>query len=310
MYSTYDESGDIMKKIFLFLFFCLFILILYMGDTSIAYTKEALFIWFEKLVPSMFISMVMVRIFYDQGFFVSLTKPFKKIIYFIFRMDPQSFSLVLSSMLLGFPTGAVLLNEQTKAGVLPMQGARRLLYTCSFATPGFILLTCGSILFHSLSVGIKLMLMQWLCGCLFLLITRNTPIILHAHTKQKVPSILTSLTKAFIESGKTLYFIGGYLMLFLTISSVLLDILPSFISTPLSIFTEFSSGIMNIQALPLSVEYQLILTSMVLGFGGLCVHMQVSGMTNDIQYSYPVYFIYRILQMIICGIFAYIWFVV
>lgn len=304
-FKTYDESGDLMKKWLLSILFCLFLYILFMGNVSVEFTKNALCIWFEKLVPSLFIGMVFIRFLYDQGFFVFLLSPFSYIIQHVFHMDVHSFSLVVSNLLLGFPTGAVLLDEQAKHNQMPLHGIKRILYTCSFATPGFILLTCGSVLYGSITIGFQLMAIQWFCGILFLLVTRNQPVYANYSSTKQIPSFLSSLTSAILESGKTLYMIGGYLMLFMTICSLLLKISPAYIALPLSIFSEFSNGVITIHAQTWILSTKLIITSMLLGFGGLCVHMQVRGMTSHIQYSYLVYFLWRCVQMLLCGLFAY-----
>ncbi len=299
------ETGDIVKKWMLSILFCLFIMILFMGGTSVSYTKEALTIWFEKLVPSMFICMVMVRLFYDQQYFPFLLRPLQRGIYFLFHIDAAGFSLVFSTLLLGFPTGAVLIDEQVKKERLTAAPAKRLLYTCSFATPGFILLTCGSVLYGSLYVGLKLLLIQWLCGIVFLLLTRKQEVYIEEE-KKAIPPFLSSLTNALWESGKTLYMIGGYLMLFMTVTSVLMDIIPASLALPLSVFSEFSNGILTIHTQPWPFLTQMVLTSMVLGFGGFCVHMQILGMTSHLNYRYTVYLFWRILQMLLSALFAYL----
>lgn len=301
---SYTALGDGMKRWFLSGLFCFFIIILLQGDRAILYTKEALSIWFEKLVPSMFLCMVMVRLFYDQGIFQFLLRPFRWLISSVFHMDQNACSLVFSSLLLGFPSGAVLLDEQVAKGYLDDNNAKRLFYTCSFATPGFILLTCGSVLYGSLAVGLKLLAIQWIIGILFLLMTRRQRIIMHQVPVSQKP-LIASLTNALLESGKTLYMIGGYLMLFMTITSILLDFLPSFIALPVSIFTEFSNGVMVIHKQVWSFQMQMVITSMLLGFGGFCVHMQVIGMTSHISYNYRTYLFWRCLQALLSGVLAY-----
>lgn len=297
-----------MKKGLLALVFILLLLVLAMGNMSISYTKEALTIWFEKLVPSMFLCMVLVRLLYEQGFFDMLGKPLRPLLQFLFHIDVSGFSLVLSSMLIGFPTGAVLFDEQVESNQLSLPAGKRLLYTCSFATPGFIVLTCGTLMFHSFSIGLKLLMIQWICGFIFLFLTRNTPIITQTTNIKLAPSFLSSLTHALLDTGKTLYLIGGYLMLFLTLSSILLQLLPWYLSLPFSIFAEFSSGVIIIHSQAWSITNQLIVMSMLLGFGGFCVHMQITGMVSHMEYRYHTYFIWRLAQMMVSGILAYMLF--
>lgn len=298
-----------MKKWLLSILFCLFIYTLLMGNVSVEYTKTALVIWFEKLVPSLFMGMVLVRIFYEQGFFLILLSPFRRIILFLFQMDIESFSLVLSNLLIGFPTGAALLDEQAKQHTISVSGLKRILFTCSFATPGFLLLTCGSVLYNSTLIGLQLLCIQWLCGSFFLIITRKQIVISNNTQKKYPPAFMKSLTSSLLESGKTLYMIGGYFMLFMTISSETLEFMPSVVALLITIFSEFSNGVITIHSQLWSTPTKLILTSMLLGFGGFCVHMQVRGMTSHIPYAYRSYLLWRCAQMILCGFLAYCWFI-
>ncbi len=293
-----------MKKISSFFLLVIFFLSLCMGQLTFTYTKDALILWFEKLVPSLFISMVLVRILFEQQVLQIICKPFHMIIEKIFRIDENSFTLVVSSIFLGYPTGSILIDQQVQQGSLSHQSAKRLLYTCSFATPGFIIMSCGVVLFHSPSIGWKLLFIQLLCGFILLFFTRSVPVISRP-TQQKIPTFMQSLSKALLESGKTLYLIGGYLMLFMTLTSLIFHFLPEPLSFFLRSLSEFSSGIISIASTSLPQACKLIFISMLLGFGGCCVHMQVMNMLEAIHIPYYKYFLYRLAQAILSGIFAY-----
>ncbi len=297
-----------MKKLSSFLLLTLFFLSLSMGQQTFAYTKEALILWFEKLVPSLFISMVLVRVLFEQHILQTICRPFQTIITRVFRIDQNSFTLVVSSIFLGYPTGSILIDQQIQQGTLNHHSAKRLLYTCSFATPGFIIMSCGVVLFHSSVIGWKLLFIQLICGFLLLFFTRSIPV----HSKpqlQKPPTFMQSLSKALLESGKTLYLIGGYLMLFMTLTSLLFHFLPEPFSFFLRSISEFSSGIMSIASTSLPQPIKLVFISMLLGFGGCCVHMQVMSMLEAIHISYNKYFLYRLIQALLSGVLAYFIFI-
>lgn len=54
-----------MKKFTSLLLFAVFLLTLCFGTLTLQSAQNALSIWFEKLVPSMLISMVLVRLLYN-----------------------------------------------------------------------------------------------------------------------------------------------------------------------------------------------------------------------------------------------------
>lgn len=278
------------------IFLCMIlVVVLWFAKDTLQYTKEALTLWFEKLVPSMFVTLVCIRIIYHRHILEHIHIPF---ISRIFHIDQGALSLILCTMFLGFPNGALFVDEAYHKGNLDEEGAKRALYTCSFAAPGFVVMTCGALLFQSVRIGICLFVSQILSGMVLLLVTRKHPIYTTSSNTACI-SLSKSITTSILESGKALYMIGGYMMLFMSISGVLLHFLPSFLALPLRIISEFSSGVVLLQKLPLSTVTLQLLTCMLLSFGGLCVHMQVKAIAEHIPFSYFKYVGYRIVQSIL-----------
>lgn len=296
-----------MKQLFSILLLCMFIALLYYGDMSYTLSFEALQIWFEKLVPSMFAVMVMVKILFEQGILHRLSFPFVFLFRHLFQIEKNGVPFVISSIFLGFPAGANFINEQVSHTILNKQEGQRLIYTCSFATPGFVILSCGSLLFHSTSIGFQLFLIQVLSGLCLLFLTRKQRIIA-TNVTYSSPSFMTSLRSSILESGKTLYMIGGYLMLCMSMTAILVQFLPTILQLPLRIIAEFSSGTMLLYSLALPQKTCLILLSMLLSFGGFCVHMQVISMANDSDLSYLKYLLFRMLQSLISMFLAILFF--
>lgn len=295
--------GDLMKKVGSFLLLILFISMLIQGEGTYDAAHDALFLWFEKLIPSMFVSMVCVRILYDTKILPLLVKPFRFLIHPLFGLDEHSFALVLSSIALGFPTGAMLIDEEAAAGNLTPREARRLIYTCSFATPGFIIMSCGVALYHDVHIGFQLFIISLFSGLVLLMVTRGTNIEIRSIHHPDIP-IFTSLTSAISSSVKALYMIGGYLMLTMCVLAIIQPFLPEVLSCILNIISEFSSGSLNCFQLPLPLVSRLIINSSLLAFGGLCVHLQVMSMCQHTSLSYIKYVSYRILQALISAILA------
>ena len=293
-----------MKKFTGFLLFGLLLLTLGFGTLTLQSAQNALSIWFEKLVPSMFLSMVLVRLLYKEHAFdhlPSLGLPA------LLGMDQGAWNLVLCTMFLGFPTGSVFVDEAVRDGVLSRQDAARLLYCCCFPTPGFVIISCGIVFFKSLHIGMLLFALQLLSGLLLLLFTRRHTVHTFPAAVASSQSFMRNLSSAVTESGISLYMIGGYLMLFMSVTAVLFSFLPEFPALIIRSLAEFSSGIVLINVTPFSTMQRLLLTSFLLGFAGLCVHLQIMRMVEPVTLSYPVFLLYRllpglisVLQLILC----------
>lgn len=290
-----------MKKVLSFLLILLTLLSLYHGQITFSATKDALMLWFEKLVPSMFVSMVLARILYQKQILHHIRIPFLSR---ILRIDDACMPLVLCSMILGFPSGSLFIDEACERKELHMEGALRLLYTCSFATPGFVIMSCGLVFYHSIALGCWLFLAQVISGLLLLLMTRSTPVqalsLTHPNRKDNV------FADAILQTGKALYLIGGYLMLFMSICSILMPYIPEELQLPVRILAEFSSGTAYISALPYHENIRMLLTCFLLSFAGFCVHMQVHSMVSYCPVSYRKYLGFRILQGVLSMLIFYI----
>ncbi len=290
--------------------FCLLSILIWLlmnGDIHYERSLSALRLWFETLVPSLFCIMVIVKVLFAFHAFDLIAKVFSWLSMPLFHIGKQRFSYVIALMLLGFPAGAAFIDRevQTKR-LLPIQ-AKRLLYTCSFATPGFVVMTIGSVLFHSVSIGLTLFAIQIFSGLVLLFMTRNE-VIYNTPQQNSIPALIPTLKTAMIDSGIALYMMGGYLMLCMSICGVFLQYMPTFLQMPISVISEFSYGCVTLSALALPLSVRLILISMLLSFGGLCVHMQVISMSEHLHLRYGVYFCFRIMQALLSGFIAYLLF--
>ncbi len=296
-----------LKKISAMMLLLVFLLMLIYGNLNYDMSIHALKIWFEKLVPSMFVIMVVVKLMFSQSILSWCTKPFAPIFSHVFHISKQSISYVFAMMFLGFPSSAAFINEQVKQGACLPQDAKRLILSCSFATPGFVIMTCGTVLYHSSTLGIWLFCIQLLSGFILLFLSRSHDITSRQTSAAPLP-FMTSLKTSIIDSGKTLYLIGGYLMLCMSIGALLVQFLPIVLQMFLRIVIEFSSGSLLISSLPISLRLQLALLSALLSFGGFCVHLQVMCMCDACALSYRKYFICRILQAILSASITYVFF--
>ena len=241
----------------------------------------------------MFVIMVVVKLMFSQSILSWCTKPFAPIFSHVFHISKQSISYVFAMMFLGFPSSAAFINEQVKQGACLPQDAKRLILSCSFATPGFVIMTCGTVLYHSSTLGIWLFCIQLLSGFILLFLSRSHDITSRQTSAAPLPFM---------------YLIGGYLMLCMSIGALLVQFLPIVLQMFFRIVIEFSSGSMLISSLPISLRLQLALLSALLSFGGFCVHLQVMCMCDACALSYRKYFICRILQAILSASITYVFF--
>jgi len=69
---------------------------------------------------------------------------------------------------------------------------------------------------------------------------------------------------------------------------------------------EITIGVQALSSLSLSMIYKTTLTSCILAFGGISVHVQVLSQIVGTKIKYIYFFIGRMYQMVISGIITYI----
>ena len=289
---TYVVSGDVMKKsIFQLMLILLLLIVLWYGKSNFESSKEALVLWFETLVPSMLCVMVLVRVIFAYGGLALIAKPFAFFLAKPLNMSRKSFVYVMA-----------FINEEVKKGSLHQKEGERLLYACSFATPGFIIMTLGNAVFHDIKIGLFLFAIQFISGLLLLFITRKQPIDAKPVGNKQEPVFARVLAQAIKDSGITLYMMGGYLMLCMSCIPLITQLLPELLELPITVISEFSSGCIKLASLPLSDRSLTLLIAMLLSFGGFCVHMQIMCMSEAIAPNYRKYLCYRILQVLLSAL--------
>lgn len=286
-----------MKTIFHILLLLLTLTLLANGQLIVAASSKALIIWFEALIPSMFVSMVLIKTCLSLHCFEIVVRPFQKIIHQLFRLDLASFTLVLASVLIGFPAFSISIDELVEKRKLSSREGQRLVYCCSCASASFILMSLGIACFQSLKVGFILYLIQVISVLILLFVTRKVEITCDTLIDEQ--SFFQAFSTAIFSSVKALVIIVSYLMIALSLLSLGSLFLPSNIQEYLSILTEFSSGSIQLATSNLPLHTRVLMISGLLSFGGLCVHLQVHGSCTHLKLDVLTYLNYRLFQVLL-----------
>ncbi|MEG0822989.1 MAG: hypothetical protein RSG07_00615, partial [Erysipelotrichaceae bacterium] len=119
----------------------------------------------------------------------------------------------------------------------------------------------------------------------------------------KYYSIFKAINMSIKETIITLLMILGYLVLAISICGIINTITSTNI---LSYLIEFSTSIYLVENSTLTILYKILLSNIILSFGGICLHIQVLSMCEHTPLSYLVFLKYRIYQIIISTVLCYI----
>ena len=125
------------------------------------------------------------------------------------------------------------------------------------------------------------------------------------------------LSNAILESSKTIIMIGGFVVIFSVIISILgnllyiplklLNIDLSFAKPIISGIIELTNGVLLVSSVTSkALSSNIIICAFLLGFGGISVLLQVLSITSKSDLSIKKYIYGKLLQGIIAAIYTYI----
>lgn len=272
-----------MKTLFLYLF--IFLSILH-NQNIIEQNQKTLLFFMNQLLPSLFILCVFVQLIPTP-----IIKKQRKIQ--ILNIDLSSLFLVIKMIFLGNPGNSYIINQLIKEKQITNQQAKRLIYCISIPSISFMLMTIPYL--YNKEIAFILFTIHLLTLFILLVITRNIPIYLNIHIKEK------TLIEALLFSIKTMALILAYLFVVASIQSILFIYFPK-MELFNHLLMEFSSGISYFVNLENPILYLLV----CIGFGGFCAHLQIISGCDEIKLNYFYYLLFRISHIFISLIIYFV----
>lgn len=266
----------------------LLIIILFILNPSICMqaTLNGLKVWLINIVPALLPFFIITRIIIalNQN---SIT-PIDKLTYKCFHT--KNAGLIYSlSLLSGYPVGAKLISNYYEMGIIDKPTATKMFSFCSTSGPMFIVGTVGIGVFANAKIGYILLLGHIVGSFLNGLIYRGK-ISVVAQSCAPPPS-KNALSDSMYDSIISILLVGGYIVLAFVIIEILklTNILP-LISTlicklPLNLdydivisflsgLIEMTNGLISLNATNISLPLQVVLSSILIAFSGVCIMMQ------------------------------------
>lgn len=300
--------------------------------------KAGLKLWANNVVPSLFPFFIATNLLGHTNVVNHISKRCNVLMRPIFNVPGQSAYALLLGFISGYPVGAKIVTDLRNSNLCTKDEGERMLCFTNNSGPLFIVGTVGITLFANTSIGILLLITHILSaltvGIILGLISRlrnaNTTInhtYLSAQIKPCTFSNLgTVLSDAILDSSKTIIMIGGFVMIFSVVISILntshilkalsyllypflklLNVDTSFSTGLLSGIIELTNGVSIVCNVPnKSIFVNIILCSFLLGFGGISVLLQVLSISSKSDLSIKKYIYGKFLQGIIASGFTYI----
>lgn len=321
--------------IFIGFTFCL----LLFSKSNLPAIKSGLSLWANSVVPSLFPFFVATELLMHTGIVYQLGNLLNRYMKPLFNIRGEGAFAFIMGIISGYPVGAKIAANFRKNGVLTKEECERLLSFTNNSGPLFIIGTVGILMFRNTSIGIMLFITHLLASISVGIIFRfwktkeastleiNSNSSYKTTTKRVTFSNLGEvLAESITSSISTIFLIGGFVVIFSSVISILkasgalnilsslfsplfyaLNIDTSFIAPLFSGFLEITNGINTISSIACKkLSINIIFTAFLLGFGGISVLLQVLSITSKTDLSIKPYLYGKLLHGILAAFYTYI----
>lgn len=352
-----------LKNIFLPAIFCLFLVFMIIFSSSnIASSKSGLALWANSIVPTLLPFFIAAELLSHTFVVPLLGKALNKIMRPFFNVPGEGAFALIMGIISGYPTGAKIVTDFYNKNICTKEEAERLIAFTNNSGPLFIVGTIGISMFGDSRTGILLLITHVLAcitvGFLFRFwkskkkknepggqfsLSRSMPSFgLRFSQNSKKAGLLFNtsvslensvdlsnlgevLANAIMNSIRTILLIGGFVVLFSVITSMLAQShaieFASRILEPIFTFfkinsnysesflcglLEITNGIKMISQIPTkAISQNIIITSFLLGFGGFSVLLQVLSIISKAKIPAKPYIIGKMLHGIFAALYTY-----
>lgn len=267
-------------------FFVLYFLICMITNPSLYISKslDGLSAWAFNVLPSVLPFMFFTKVLSVLDIMPKLTRPFAPISQKLFNTPPISFYTFVMAILSGYPVGAKMVADLYLQGKITKNDAFKMTSFCSTSGPMFIVGAVGAGMFKSIKIGYILFLSHAIGAILNGLIYRNLKIKNEKQQAFDKPKQSFNIAEIITNSTLSILCVGCVIVVFFIIIETLSPIL-SLLSQNLAYFCEglieITKGCLDLSTL--GTILSIILTSFVIGFGGISTLLQSLTMISKLK---------------------------
>lgn len=251
----------------------------------------------ETLIPSMFPFMFLSSFMINYGIVEKLDKFMSPVMQGVFRLPGVCAAAVFFSMTGGLPVGPKMTADLYSGGYITLSQGQRMLFFCMNPGPAFVITAVGYYMFGSERLGLiiyaSVLLSSVIIGVLSAFVWGEKTEVLQFRKKEtKSESLHTALQESLMQSGRSMLTVCAWVILFSCITE-LVSTLPVGEGARIFICSilEMTNGCRSLAGI-----YPVPLIAGVIGFGGICAHMQVMPAVIKLKLGIKYFICARILN--------------
>lgn len=290
------------------------VMMLIFPESSIMYARQAINMCSEIIIPSLFPFFVCSGLLIYSGFSQTLSSVCRPIMKPLFNINGSGAAALVLGTISGYPLGAITACQLYDSGYLSKSETERLLAFCNNSGPLFILGAVGAAIYSSHKIGIILYIAHILAaltvGILFRFYAKKKHSAPNYNINQPTLTFPEVFSQVLSSSLNSILTVCGAVIFFSVVANIIAVQMPKNNAfTPL--FTgimELTGGTKSISASPLSLTGKLVMSAFVVGFAGICVHLQVMAIVTKHGLSLKPYIIGKLLHGLLSALYTLIYF--
>lgn len=305
------------------------------SNSSFLAAKSGISLWANNVIPSLFPFLVAVELLKNTNIIYYLSIHLDKYMKPLFNLPGISAFPFIMGILSGYPVGAKIVSDLYEKNACTKDEAERMLPFVNNSGPLFIIGTVGISFYANSTIGVILLFTHIISsitvGIIFGIISRFKKKKKYSHSNYLVsPNKAISiyelgeiLGSSIMSSIRTILLIGGFVTLFSVIISILertkvliiisnmlgstFNINSSIINSFITGIIEFTNGLSKISAIHIkNISLNIIISSFIIGFGGISVLLQVLSIIAKQKLSIKKYIVGKILQAFISAFYTFL----
>lgn len=311
------------KTIFLIVtVFAAVFLLLFYAPFTVSGISDGLLYSAKYLIPSLFPFMVISSFTMYSGAYRPIGKMFSLPTRYLFRLPNSASAAIVLGLVGGFPVGAKCVSMLYSSGQITQKQADRMMSFCVCSGPAFLITAVGTVMLRNAFIGIILYLSQVVSAVIIgIAVSFTERTIPDKSTYQNQAQENKTLTEALISSCSD----GAYSVLELTslvaVFSVLMSIiLKSGLNDIFSDWLSFLGADTVVSSVVIPIVFEVTgackqicyggcqpwVLSFAVGFGGLCVHMQILHILKTVSVNKRKFFFFRFINAVISSTITYV----
>ena len=256
----------------------------------ISSVSNSLILWYKGVFPTLFPFAMGISMLGETGFAEYLGKKLDFLVRVIFKVNGCGAFPLIMGLLAGYPTGAKITADLYAKKLITKEEAQCIMSFCNNPT-GYIMLF--STVLSSIITGI-------IFSHIYPHKISNTAF-MNKPRQSSAKSIGTVISDSIYTAAHILILIGGYIILFGIINSILKEtgFLTPFgrnISLIISGLLEMTNGINAVCLTDMYTYEKAILSTFFLSFGGLAIQLQIAGFTGEIPINKTLFILSQIFK--------------